>query len=77
MKFVVAVYDDNKAVTAPCGFGVLENTGRDLEEKAQGEITIEGVTMQASLELKPPPEVVPDNPLQLQLDVDGEQPAET
>lgn len=76
MKFVVAVYDSNPAVTTPVGFGVLENSGKDLEEAAQGEITISGVTVQASLEMTPPPEPEAVNPLQAQLDLDGEQPAE-
>lgn len=77
MKFIISVYNDNKAVTTPCGFGVLENSGNDLEEKAQGEVTINGHTVQASLEMRPAPEpVAPPNPLQIQLDVDGEQPAE-
>lgn len=76
MKFIISVYDDDKAVTTPKGFGVLENSGNDLKEKAQGEITISGVTVQASLELTPPPEPTPVNPLQAQLDLAGEQPAE-
>lgn len=76
MKFVISVYDSSPKVTTPCGFGVLENSGNDLEEKAQGEITISGYTVQASLEMTPPPEVKEENPLQEQLDLDGEQPAE-
>lgn len=72
MKFVVAVYPNDNRVTTPCGFGVLENSGVDLEEKAQGEITISGVTVQASLELSNPV-----NPAQTGLDLDSDlQPTE-
>lgn len=77
MKFVIAVYNDQKAVTTPCGFGVLENSGNDLEEAAKGEVTINGYTVQASLKMIAAREPVYDNPLQLQLDVDGLQPNES
>lgn len=76
MKFIISVYGDNNAVTTPKGFGVLENSGNDLEEAAQGEITISGITVQASLTMTPPPETPAVNPLQSQLDREGEQPQE-
>lgn len=76
MKFVVSVYEEKK--TFPCGFGVLENSGHDLEEKALGEITIKGYTVQAQLEMIPAPAPeVAVNSAQIPLDLlDELQPAE-
>lgn len=70
MKFVISVYGEKKNETFPCGFGVLENSGNDLEEAAKGEVTIKGYTVQASLEMIPAP--VPEtivNPNQIPLDL--------
>lgn len=53
MKFIITVYKENHEV-APCGFGVLENSGNDLEESAKGDLTIGGYTVNASLALSMP-----------------------
>lgn len=64
MKFVISVFSDNNQVSAPVGYGVLTNDSNDLEEKAQGEITIADYTLQASLALTLP-EVAAENPNQV------------
>lgn len=79
MKFVISVYADKKNETFPCGFGVLENSGNDLEEAAKGEVTIKGYTVQASLEMTSAPVQVETllNPNQIPLDLMNPlQPAE-
>lgn len=65
MKFVICVYPSDNRITAPVGFGVVENSGEDLEEAAKGEVTISGVTVQASLSLTPAPAPVDSDQLEL------------
>lgn len=66
MQFRISIFSNEPAVTAPIGSGVLENSGNDFEEAAQGTLIVQGVTLEASLKL------TLDNPAQTKLDLDDE-----
>lgn len=68
MKFHITVFDDSPKVSQPIGNGVLRNDGHDFDEAAQGILTIDGYSLEASLKLVEI-EVPFENPRQVKMDL--------